>query len=195
MRRYSPPPASAPRIFLRRIPKGYAGTMRTASHVKRLIREGAKDFYVRQKAIDILLERRVRPKHYLGEIAALFEWVQRNVRYTKDPYPGRSAAHAAADARAPGRRLRRHDHPARLDAGVDGASGASRDHRAERAAAAILQSHLPRSQPPRAVDPVRRHHAASPGMVAPRTGQTDHRDSGGAVPCQPCRRRPTGCGD
>ncbi len=86
MRRYSPPPASAPRIFLRRIPKGYAGTMRTASHVKRLIREGAKDFYVRQQAIDILLERRVRPKHYLGEIAALFEWVQRNVRYTKDPF-------------------------------------------------------------------------------------------------------------
>jgi hypothetical protein len=60
--------------------------MRTASHVKRLIRDGAKDFYVRQKAIDILLERGVRPKHYLGEIAALFEWVQRNVRYTKDPF-------------------------------------------------------------------------------------------------------------
>lgn len=86
MRRYSAPPATAPRIFLRRIPKGYAGTMRTASHVKRLIREGAKDFYVRQKAIDILLARGVRPKNYLGEIAALFEWVQRNVRYTKDPF-------------------------------------------------------------------------------------------------------------
>jgi hypothetical protein len=50
-----------------------------------LVRSGAKDFYVRQKAIDILLERGVRPKNYLGEINALFEWVQRNIRYTKDP--------------------------------------------------------------------------------------------------------------
>ncbi len=54
--------------------------------MKSLIRAGAKDFYVRQKAIDILLEKGVSPKHYLGEIKALFEWVQRNVRYTKDPF-------------------------------------------------------------------------------------------------------------
>jgi hypothetical protein len=47
---------------------------------------GAKDFYVRQRAIDVLLERQVRPKDYLGEIKALFEWVQHNVRYTKDTF-------------------------------------------------------------------------------------------------------------
>jgi Transglutaminase-like superfamily len=86
MRRYSAPPSTAPRIYLGRIPKGYAGTLRTAEHVKRLIREGTKDFYVRQRAIDILLARGVRPKNYLGEIEALFEWVQRHVRYTKDPF-------------------------------------------------------------------------------------------------------------
>ncbi len=86
MRRYAAPPATAPRIYLGRIPHGYAGTLRTAGHVKRLIREGAKDFYVRQRAIDILLAQGVRPKHYLREIEALFEWVQRNVRYTKDPF-------------------------------------------------------------------------------------------------------------
>jgi transglutaminase-like putative cysteine protease len=51
-----------------------------------MIRAGAKDFYVRQKAIDILLEKGVKPKDYLGEIKALFEWLQRNVRYTKDPF-------------------------------------------------------------------------------------------------------------
>ena len=28
----------------------------------------------------------VRPKDYLGEIKALFEWVQRNIRYTRDPH-------------------------------------------------------------------------------------------------------------
>ena len=29
---------------------------------------------------------RVRPKDYLGEVKALFEWVQQNVRYTKDTF-------------------------------------------------------------------------------------------------------------
>ena len=60
--------------------------MTTAAHVGRLIRDGAGDFYVRQKAIDILLERGVPAKDYLGEIDALFRWVQRHVRYTKDPF-------------------------------------------------------------------------------------------------------------
>jgi hypothetical protein len=54
--------------------------------LRALIREGAKDFYVRQKAIDILLEKGVKAKDYVGEIRALFEWVQRNIRYTKDPF-------------------------------------------------------------------------------------------------------------
>ena len=84
--RYIPPPRETPRIERRRIPGGLAGTRRTAAHVARLIREGASDFYVRQKAIDILLARRVAPKDYLGEIDALFCWVQRHVRYTKDPF-------------------------------------------------------------------------------------------------------------
>jgi hypothetical protein len=83
--RYMPPPPSPAKIYLGSIPKGYLGTRKTLEHIQRLIREGAKDFYVRQKAIDILLARGIRPKDYLGEVKALFEWVQRNVRYTKDP--------------------------------------------------------------------------------------------------------------
>jgi transglutaminase-like putative cysteine protease len=86
MKRYVSPPLSFPQIYLGNIPKGYPGTKKTVSHIKRLIREGAKDFYVRQKAIDILLEQGVRPKNYLGEIRALFIWVQNNIRYTKDPF-------------------------------------------------------------------------------------------------------------
>ena len=86
MMRYLPPPPEHPRVDRRRIPTGLAGTRRTAAHVGRLIRDGAGDFYVRQKAIDILLARGVPPKDYLGEIAALFQWVQRHVRYTKDPF-------------------------------------------------------------------------------------------------------------
>ena len=86
MSRYAPPPPEAPRIERRQIPGGFTGTTRTAAHVARLIRDGARDFYVRQKAIDILLARGVPAKDYLGEIDALFRWVQRNVRYTRDPF-------------------------------------------------------------------------------------------------------------
>jgi transglutaminase-like putative cysteine protease len=85
MRRYLAPPLRLPQIYLDQIPNGYLGTARTVEHIKTLIQAGARDFYVRQKAIDILLERRVKPKDYRGEIKALFEWVQQNVRYTKDP--------------------------------------------------------------------------------------------------------------
>ncbi|MGH8603956.1 MAG: transglutaminase-like domain-containing protein [Gammaproteobacteria bacterium] len=75
-----------PRIDLEKIPSGYAGTLKTVEHIVDLIKQGAKDFHVRQSAIDILLQRAVRPKDYLGEIKALFEWVQQNVRYTKDTF-------------------------------------------------------------------------------------------------------------
>ena len=73
-----------PQIELQTIPSGYPGTLKTVEHIRDLIKQGAKDFHVRQTAIDILLQRAVRPKDYLGEIKALFEWVQQNVRYTKD---------------------------------------------------------------------------------------------------------------
>jgi hypothetical protein len=86
MKRYLPAPAEPPRIDRRRIPSGLEGARTTAAHIGRLIRDGAGDFYVRQKAIDILIERRVPAKDYLGEIEALFRWVQRHVRYTKDPF-------------------------------------------------------------------------------------------------------------
>lgn len=84
--RYVAPRLSPPRVLHGYIPQGYPGTRRTVAHMQALIRSGAKDFYVRQKAIDILLERGVQPKDYSREIEALFTWVQRNIRYTKDPY-------------------------------------------------------------------------------------------------------------
>jgi transglutaminase-like putative cysteine protease len=73
-----------PRIFIGRIPKGYAGTIKTVELIADLVRAGAKDFCVRQKAIEILRQCGIRPKDYLGEIWALFEWVKCNVRYTRD---------------------------------------------------------------------------------------------------------------
>jgi transglutaminase-like putative cysteine protease len=73
-----------PRIVRYRIPRGSRGTLVTARLIAKLIRDGAKDFYVRQKAIQIFREQSVRPKDRRGEVRALFEWVQRNVRYTRD---------------------------------------------------------------------------------------------------------------
>lgn len=76
----------SPKIFLHKIPEGYRGTLQTVGHIGDLIKQGAKDFHVRQTAIGILLQRSVKAKDYLGEIKALFEWVQQHVRYSKDPY-------------------------------------------------------------------------------------------------------------
>jgi transglutaminase-like putative cysteine protease len=78
------PKSTQPRIFIGRIPKGYAGTIKTVELIAYLVRSGAKDFGVRQTAIEILRQCGIRPKNYLGEIRALFEWVRRNVRYTRD---------------------------------------------------------------------------------------------------------------
>lgn len=66
------------------IPKGYAGTQTTVNYMIRLIKDGAKDFCVRQTAIAVLIENKVAPKNYLDEIRTLFEWVRQNVRYTRD---------------------------------------------------------------------------------------------------------------
>ena len=92
--RYTSAVPTAPKIYLGHIPKGALGTQKTVEHVQSLIRAGAKDFYVRQKSIDILLEKRVTPKDYLAEMKALFEWVQQHIRYTKDTF-GVEVLHSA----------------------------------------------------------------------------------------------------
>jgi len=84
--RYTSAAPTPPKISLGHIPTGWLGTQKTVEHVQALIRAGAKDFYVRQKAIDILLEKQVKPKDYLAEMKALFEWVQQHIRYTKDTF-------------------------------------------------------------------------------------------------------------
>jgi transglutaminase-like putative cysteine protease len=73
-----------PRIQVYRVPKGQRGTLVTAKLIGRLIEGGAKDFYVRQKAIQVLRTYAVRPKDRFGEVCALFDWVRRNIRYTRD---------------------------------------------------------------------------------------------------------------
>jgi hypothetical protein len=73
-----------PRIVSHSIPRGYPGTLATAGKIIRLIEQGKRDFCVRQQAIRVFRQHRVRPKDFLGEIAALFHWVRAHVRYTRD---------------------------------------------------------------------------------------------------------------
>ena len=74
------------RITTRRIPSGSRGTDWTVEQIRSFILDGAKDFTVRRRVVDILMAQRVRARDYLGEIKALFEWVQSNIRYTRDPH-------------------------------------------------------------------------------------------------------------
>ncbi len=73
-----------PRITIVQVPSGNAGTLVTAGIIGRMIRDGSKDFRVRQKAIEIFRVAGVAPKDRFGEIRSLFEWVRRNIRYTRD---------------------------------------------------------------------------------------------------------------
>lgn len=73
-----------PRIQVLRVPRGGKGTLATATIIARLIQDGAKDFYVRQKAIEVFRAGGVQPKNRMGEVCALFDFVKRNVRYTRD---------------------------------------------------------------------------------------------------------------
>lgn len=73
-----------PRITLLKVPKGKDGTLVTAWIIARMIRDGAKDFYVRQRAIQIFRAHRVPAKDRFGEICSLFDWVRQNIRYTRD---------------------------------------------------------------------------------------------------------------
>jgi transglutaminase-like putative cysteine protease len=73
-----------PRIRVLRVPKGTRGTLTTAEIIGRLIQDSAKDFYVRQKAIEIFRAYGVKPKDRFGEVCSLFDFVKRNIRYTRD---------------------------------------------------------------------------------------------------------------
>ena len=79
-------PSRPVRITTRRIPSGARGTDWTVEQIRSFILEGAKDFRVRRRVVEILMAQKVHARDYLGEIKALFEWVQRNIRYTRDPH-------------------------------------------------------------------------------------------------------------
>jgi transglutaminase-like putative cysteine protease len=73
-----------PKIRVLRVPSGNPGTLVTANLIGKLVRDGAKDFRVRQQAINIFRTAGIAAKDRFGEIRALFEWVRQNIRYTRD---------------------------------------------------------------------------------------------------------------
>ena len=73
-----------PRIRILLVPAGKPGTLHVAQIIGRMILHGARDFLVRQRAIQIFREAGVPAKDRMGEVCALFQWVQVNVRYTRD---------------------------------------------------------------------------------------------------------------
>lgn len=78
------PRFTVPRIRVVQVPKGPRGTIASARLIANLIREGARDFYVRQKAIEIFRAAGAQPKDRFGEVLSLFHWVRNNIRYTRD---------------------------------------------------------------------------------------------------------------
>ena len=64
--------------------KDRAVTIASARLIADLIHKGARDFYVRQKAIEIFRAAGAQPKDRFGEVLSLFHWVRKNIRYTRD---------------------------------------------------------------------------------------------------------------
>jgi Transglutaminase-like superfamily len=62
---------------------GEAGTKQTIGVMRRLVDQAVSDANFVRFAIDLV--RGVLPYNDIGEASAVYEWVKRNIRYTKDP--------------------------------------------------------------------------------------------------------------
>lgn len=66
------------------IPDGDAGTAATIQQMWRLIEQGKKSSIVRQAAIGIVQAANVSANDYTGEARAIFRWVLKHIRFTRD---------------------------------------------------------------------------------------------------------------
>lgn len=64
---------------------GDDGTAQTIAKIRPLVESGKRDPFVNHTTGQILRGARVAPYDEHGEIRAIFEWVLRNIRFTKDP--------------------------------------------------------------------------------------------------------------
>lgn len=80
-----------PRIEVQRVPRGRRGMLATARLIAQLIRDGAKDFYVRQKAIEIFCSYGASPENRMGEVSSAVR-----VGPEKHPLPMRHLSNRAS---------------------------------------------------------------------------------------------------
>lgn len=59
-------------------------SMATISHMRNIIKESAKNPYVRKWAERILTKYRIEPRDLLGEVSAIYYFIRDNFRYTHD---------------------------------------------------------------------------------------------------------------
>lgn len=76
------------------IPEGDPGTEATIVQMRRLIDAGAKDPLVHELAAQIV--RGVRAFDWMGEAQAIYNWVRKNIRFTRD-VRGKETLHAARE--------------------------------------------------------------------------------------------------
>jgi hypothetical protein len=78
------------------IPQGDAGTAATIAAMRTLIEEGKKDPAVRELAVRILHQARIKQFDFAGEARAIYNSVLRNMRFTRD-IRGKETLHSARE--------------------------------------------------------------------------------------------------
>lgn len=76
------------------IPMGDAGTEATVAHIRKLIEQGKKSALVRETAVGILQNARIAQHDQIGESRAVYYWVLRSLRFTRD-IRGKETLHSA----------------------------------------------------------------------------------------------------
>lgn len=68
---------------LSEIPAGRAGVIETLTHMKRMVRDAKRDFFIRRKAEQIV--EHVGQKDWVGEARAIHAYVRDRIAYRLDP--------------------------------------------------------------------------------------------------------------
>jgi hypothetical protein len=63
---------------------GDQGTAQTIARIRKLVHQGMCDQFVNRSAIQIVRGAGIQQFDFAGEVKAIYEWVKRNIRFTKD---------------------------------------------------------------------------------------------------------------
>ncbi|MGH9406783.1 MAG: transglutaminase-like domain-containing protein [Terriglobia bacterium] len=66
------------------LPDGDPGTAKTIRLIRQLVAEGIRDPRIRRAAVEILHQAGIQAHDEPGEVRAVYNWVLRNIRFTKD---------------------------------------------------------------------------------------------------------------